>query len=79
MSEIIGNIDSELKAYEQERKSMPFIIKKHQENIASELINGKMGNSINETFNGKGKTKIPLVYRLKYNFRKIVNNLISTF
>ena len=79
MSEIIGNIDSELKAYEQERKSMPFIIKNHQENIASELINGKMGNSINETFNGKGKTKIPLVYRFKYNFRKIVNNLISTF
>ena len=79
MSDIVGNLNTELRAYEQERKSMPLIIKKHQENIASELINGKMGNSINETFNGKGKTKIPLIYRFKYNFRRIINNLINTF
>ena len=46
MSDIVGNLNTELRAYEQERKSMPLIIKKHQENIASELINGKMGNSM---------------------------------
>lgn len=78
MSEI-GNMNSELKAFKQERKVMPEILKQHQQKIAKDLLEGNMGNSMNEAFSGNGHFKIPLRYRLRYNFKKIINNLLNTF
>jgi putative sterol carrier protein len=68
-------INQELISLESERRMGEVAIKAHQ-NTLSAMLNGSMGQDINDVLSGKKKVKLTFMQKVKYkiyNFFKLFN------